>query len=142
MSEWSSLICYLERCIFFVYGALSYDVSSVSFHFRRSVMVGQQDEDLLVKQLKDMKATEEERVCVYKHKEEEIDRSDKKLENALVCKILSQKQINPEMFKSKMPGIGARIRLLFAKWGSICSCANSRTSEKKKLNLGDWPMVF
>lgn len=61
--------------------------------------------DEFIKQLGELKVTEEEKSCVFHLKEDEVDKSQKKLENALLCKILTSKKINPEVFQRMMPKI-------------------------------------
>lgn len=105
-------------------------------------MADQKAEETLVKQLSGLKVTEEERASVFKLKEEEIDRSEKKLENALVCKILSQKQINPEMFKSKMSHIWNQEQTIISMVGFNLYLCKFKNGKIKSLIADNGPWFF
>lgn len=105
-------------------------------------MEGGDDADSIVKQLGELKVTEVEKACVFRLQEGEIDKSRQKLENAILCKVFSNKKINPDIFSSKMPKIWNQEQTLISCVGfNIFLCKFRNAHIKCKILEGD-PWFF
>lgn len=98
------------------------------------------DEDLLSLQVERMKLTTEDKRKIFDLEEEEIESSEKQAENAIVCKLMTAKNIKEEMFKMMMPRIWNNIAVKIENVGkNIFLCYFKYQRDKTKvINNGAW----
>lgn len=63
------------------------------------------EDDNIEKQFGKMKLTKKEKRKVARIEDEDLDKTDKNLENSSVCKILTEKTVNADGFKTTIPKI-------------------------------------
>lgn len=97
-------------------------------------MVEREDADALSNQLANLKVTAAEKACVFQLKESDINRSEKKLVNAVLCKIFTNKKIVPEIFQSKMPKIWSQEHTIIDHVGFNLFLCKFRNTRIKKTN--------
>lgn len=105
-------------------------------------MASKEDTDSITQQLNDLRVTDAEKACVYHLREGTIDETRHKLENAILCKIFTNKKINPDMFCSKMPKIWSQEQTVIACVGFNLFLCKFRNARVKSKIIEDGPWFF
>lgn len=103
-------------------------------------MADVKDTEEITKYLGALKVTEEEKASVFQLKDDEVDISQRKLENALICKVHTNKKINPEVFQRMMPKIWSQEHTIIKSAGFntfLCKFKNARIKGWIK-EVGPW----